>query len=208
MRRQAVGFYWTLPVPWAGFTKLPDRIDEAAEASRTILYQREAIRRYAKDQRYQLIHEEVFLEIEPDRGSEVIHAPLNKVEKICRAHGAVLLFVDFSAVQGWRSHGPMADWSERTKIAVEPVPPDELRINGKPFDPHAHFGEWRKQQQAWTAGKPARAALALARARELRDQRLSYRRIAETLNAEDLPNMSGKPWSADNLRKFLTDPPA
>ena len=34
--RNAVGFYWTLPVPWAGFVELPEDIDAAAKASRTI----------------------------------------------------------------------------------------------------------------------------------------------------------------------------
>ena len=42
---RAVGFYWTLPVPWAGFTDLPTDVDEAAAQSRTIRYQRDLIRR-------------------------------------------------------------------------------------------------------------------------------------------------------------------
>ena len=70
MVRNAVGFYWTLPVPWTGFTSLPSDIDEAAKVSRTIRYQRNTIRRYAKVEGYRLIHEEVFLEIKPDRGSD------------------------------------------------------------------------------------------------------------------------------------------
>ncbi len=53
----AVGFYWTLPVPWAGFTELPKDVDRAAEFSRTIRYQREIIRRYAREHHLQLIHE-------------------------------------------------------------------------------------------------------------------------------------------------------
>jgi hypothetical protein len=32
MARNAVGFYWTLPVPWAGFTSLLREIDEAAKS--------------------------------------------------------------------------------------------------------------------------------------------------------------------------------
>ena len=90
MTRNAVGFYWTLPVPWAGFTTLPAGIDDAAAVSMTIRYQRDAIRRHAKSEGFQLIHEEVFFEIEPDRGSDIITEPLAKVEKICREHDAVL----------------------------------------------------------------------------------------------------------------------
>ena len=26
----AVGFYWTMPVPWAGFTDVPKHVDAAA----------------------------------------------------------------------------------------------------------------------------------------------------------------------------------
>ena len=49
MSQNAVGFYWTLPVPWAGFTSLPKAVDDAAKLSRTIRYQRDLIRRYAAD---------------------------------------------------------------------------------------------------------------------------------------------------------------
>ena len=44
MGRNAVGFYWTLPVPWAGFTDLPKDIDAAVKASRTIRYQVQRVR--------------------------------------------------------------------------------------------------------------------------------------------------------------------
>ena len=44
MGRNAVGFYWTLPVPWAGFTALPEKIEDAAKVSRTIRYQMQLIR--------------------------------------------------------------------------------------------------------------------------------------------------------------------
>ncbi len=84
--RNAVGFYWTLPVPWAGFTELPTDIDAAAGASRTIGYQRALIRRHAKAEKLNLIREEVFLEIEPDRGSRSIHAPLNRLAKTPSDH--------------------------------------------------------------------------------------------------------------------------
>lgn len=44
MDRTFIGFYWTLPVPWAGFTKLNlSNIDKAAEQSRTIALQRRSI---------------------------------------------------------------------------------------------------------------------------------------------------------------------
>ena len=53
MSQNAVGFYWTLPVPWVRFTSLPKAVDDAAKLSRTIRYQRDLIRRYAADESLQ-----------------------------------------------------------------------------------------------------------------------------------------------------------
>ncbi|MFN7159798.1 MAG: hypothetical protein ACK4MR_14075, partial [Erythrobacter cryptus] len=64
MKRKAVGFYWTLPVPWAGFTKLPADIEAAARGSRTIAYQRALIHAFAAAEGYALVEEAAFLEIE------------------------------------------------------------------------------------------------------------------------------------------------
>lgn len=203
MTRNAVGFYWTLPVPWAGFTTLPAQIDDAAAISKTIRYQRDAIRRHAKSEGFDLVHEEVFLEIEPDRGSDIIREPLAKVAKICREHDAVLLYVDFSQVQGWRSHAPMQQWSQTYSIETDPVFPDEIVMDGQRFDPHAHFGAWREKQADWMAGKAVRAAKAHTRAQDLVATGLKNLEIAKLLNAENILSLSGKPWTADNLGKFL-----
>lgn len=200
----AVGFYWTLPVPWAGFTELPKDVDRAAEFSRTIRYQREIIRRYAREHHLQLIHEEVFLEIEPDRGTRHVRSALRKVEKICQEDQAVLLFVDFSEVQGWRSHGPMQDWARKTRIEIQTIYPDSTIVDGKNFDPHAHFSHWRHKQTEWVAGKATRAEASYAEASRLRAEELSYETISNRLNAGNLPNLTGKPWTSDNLRKFMT----
>ena len=199
MAWNAVGFYWTLPVPWAGFARLPKEIDEAAKVSRTIRYQRDLIRRYARDEGYRLVHEEVFLEVEPDRGSELILTPLRK---ICEAENAVLLFVDFWEVARWRAHWTMADWLRREKIEMQPIAPREILMDGKLFDPHAHFRAWREKQWDWTKKKRERTARACGRARELREQGHSYRKIADALNKEQLPSPTGRPWTADNIRKL------
>jgi len=205
--RNAVGFYWTLPVPWAGFTALPEDIDAAARVSRTIRYQRDLIRRHAGDANYRLVAEKVFLEIEPDRGSRYILDVLRPLEAFCRAKDAVLLFVDFSEVQGWRSHAPMADWARHARIAIEPVYPDEITIDGVSFDPHRHFAAWRRRQHEWTAGKEARVARALAVAAGLRREGRTHAAIAEELNAARIPGATGKPWTADSVAKLLGPAP-
>ncbi|GAB4480247.1 MAG: hypothetical protein OHK0018_11700 [Erythrobacter tepidarius] len=107
MKRKAVGFYWTLPVPWAGFAKLPEDIERAGQASRTIRYQRALIHRYAAEHDLEIVHEAAFLEVEPDRASVFIEGALEKAAAKCRQYRAMLLFVDFSGAHGWRSHAPM-----------------------------------------------------------------------------------------------------
>lgn len=200
---KAVGFYWTLPVPWVGFTDLPSDVDKAAAQSQTIHYQRDLIRRYAKDHGMDLIHEAAFLEIEPDRGTRNVKDALRKVEKLCSTHGATLLIVDFSEVQGWRSHAPLNEWALSSRIEVRLIFPDHVVIDGKSFDPHSHFSEWRHRQREWTDGKEDRAAACQVEAVRLRAEGSSYAAIAAGLNAKGLFNLTGKPWTADNLRKFL-----
>ena len=116
MRRNAVGFYWTYPVEWAGFTRLPKTVDGAAARSKTIRYQRDLVRRYANDERWNLVHEAVFLETEPDRGSQSTIGPLTKVTRTCQAEDAVLLLVDFSVEHGWRGHEFINYWLAKADI--------------------------------------------------------------------------------------------
>jgi hypothetical protein len=203
MGKAAVGFYWTLPVPWAGFRKLPANIDEAAAASRTIRYQRALIRRYAKENNYELVHEEAFLEIEPDRGSDLVREPLQKVEAICRNANAMLLFVDFTQVQGWRSHRPMADWAQRASVDIESIYPGEIDLDGEHFSPDAHFSDWRLKQRDWSHKKAERRREAFSRAAQLRAEGHSYHSIAETLNRDQMLSATGKPWTADNVGKLV-----
>ena len=61
MAERFVGFYWTLPVNWAGFRELPVDVAAAAAASQTICYQRERVRRYVADEHGELIDEIAFM---------------------------------------------------------------------------------------------------------------------------------------------------
>lgn len=204
MKHKAVAFFWTLPVPWAGFTQLPTAIDEAVRVSRTIRFQQCLIHDYVHRHGLELVHEEAFLEINPDRGSETIRDALNKAAAICRKNGATLLFVDFAAVQGWRSHQPMLDWLKDVEVDSLPIEAVPVMMDGEMFDPHAHFGEWREKQWEWTAGKQDRRDRAHARARTLQLSGLKYPAIAKTLNEEGVRSLSGKPWTGESLRKFMS----
>ncbi len=202
MDRKAVGFYWTLPVPWAGFTALPENIEDAAKASRTIRYQMELVRSYAVENKLTLIREEAFLEVEPDRGTRYVLAVLKKLEAFCREHNAILLYVEFSQAQGWRSHGPMAEWCRKAGLEAIPIWPTEVMIDGKSFEPDRHFHEWRERQREWTEGKVERLRLALSRIGQLRTQKLPYAKIATTLNQEQLRSATGRPWTGEMVRKL------
>lgn len=203
MSQNAVGFYWTLPVPWAGFTSLPKAVDDAAELSRTIRYQRDLIRRYAADNRFKLIHEEVFLELYPDRASSQMLEPLRKVKAICEAEDAVLLIVDFWEIKRWRDHRQLRNWLDEAGIKHCVIYPDAIKIGQKSFDPDVHFSNWRKKQSEWTLGKEQRKQMALARAQELRADGKKNAQIAEVLNSEILRSPTGRPWTEDNIRKLM-----
>ena len=65
MANAYLGFYWTLPVNWAGFRRLAVNIDDAAAASRTIRYQRERVRCYVAESRGRLVDEIAFIDMNP-----------------------------------------------------------------------------------------------------------------------------------------------
>ena len=199
----AVGLYWTLPVTWAQFVDLPKDVEAAATDSKTIRYQMELIRRYAKDHDYALIHEEVFLEIEPDRGSVHIQSALETIERMCRGESATILVVDFSVVRNWRRNAYMDAWLENTNMPFIRIPPDPFLSAEWSFDPVQHFSDWRKRHFDWMRSKHEREAIALRRSLELRTANLSVNAIARQLNLEKVPSPTGKPWRESNLRSFL-----
>lgn len=204
MARNAVGFYWTLPVPWAGFRELPKDIEAAAKASKTIRYQVQRIRNYAQLEKFTLIREEVFIEVQPDRGTDSATSALNKLEGYCRSHQAAILLVDFAVLQGWRSNPHIAAWSQQKNIEMVPVWPEPVPLDGKEFDPAAHFQDWRNRQAEWTEGKAERLTSALKKVSVLRKKGLSYAEVARTLNADGILSATGKPWSGDMVRKLVT----
>lgn len=203
MRPKAVGFYWTLPVPWAGFTSIGLTVDEAATRSRTIAYQRALIRRYVKDEGLELVHEQAFVELQPDRGSHYIEGDLLRAAAVCREHNAALLYVDFSHIQNWRAHYVLQDIVGSLEVAALQIPAEPTIVSGELFDPYAHFQHWGELQRKWMNDKAARASSARARALELEAAGMKRPQIAKVLNDEGLRSLSGRDWTGESLRKFL-----
>ena len=201
---RAIGFYWTLPVPWAGFTSLPKSVEAAMTISRSIRYQAERVRRWAKEDGSTLIHEVVFLEVRADRGTSAILPEVEALLKKAEALDAQLVLVNFAEAFYWRAHSPL--WSllkgEARVLALDPAP---QLIDGVWFAPEEHFRSWQDIAAAHTALKPGVKAALSKRLLDMKEGGASYAEIARVLNAEGVTTPNGKSWQADNLRKLLAN---
>ena len=200
-----IGFYWTLPVPWAGFRDLPTDPDAAAEASRTIRYQRDRVRQWVRQEKGTLIEERVFIELQADRGSPEIVPAIDALLETCQAMSARLVLVDFSQAYGWRPHGPLSDRLAGNDLCMQ-LDPEAMRIDGEKgesFNPVAHFRMWREMNDAHVASKPQRKARIAEAIAALQTDHQGFEELAKALNAAETYTLSGKPWTGDNVRKFL-----
>lgn len=198
-----LGFYWTLPVPWAGFTQLPADADEAAAQSRTIRYQRDRVRQWVAQEKGDLIGETVFMETAPDRGNKHILPEVEKLLRRCRDEDARLVLVDFSTAFGWRSHQALWSYLRTMPERVEPLDAIPVAIGGEIFDPVAHFRQWQEANADWSEKKSERRAIAARRIPELAAEGRSNREIAEALNTEGISTVTGgRPWTKESVRKF------
>ena len=138
MAEQFVGFCWTLPVNWAGFRDLPVDVTAAAKASQTIRYQRECVRRYVADQHGELVDEIAFMDVRTDRATEIVEAEL-KQRASQYAGKATLLSVAFDEHHRWRHNPYLRAAAESIGIELLPLPPEPIELDGRRFDPIAHF---------------------------------------------------------------------
>lgn len=190
------GIYWTFPVRWVGLTHF-ESVEQAARISRTIRYQREVIRREVTARKGALAAEAAFMEQAPDRGT------LEVAEEIARAvrkHPELTpVLVDFAQVLGWRRHSDLKHRME--EVGALFLPPDPTMVDGHEFDPAQHFRDWAERWAAHANSKDDHRAAILAC---LHTAALGgTRQHAEHLNANGLQTHTGKPWTPDNLRKFL-----
>lgn len=201
--REAIGFYWTFPVNWLPVPKLDTGdIEAAAKGSKTIAVQREAVCRWAKENKFALIHEEALVEAEPDRIAEetagVLHLLLERAEK----DDAMVLFVDLKHETNMRNHrvlNALVDFQSHAGGRLQPVPlaPKEQEFLTE------HFARWGMKHRHWLEERGERQRKTLALAVRLRIDGLPLKTVAHQLNEAKLPSMTGKPWTEETLRKFL-----
>lgn len=188
------GVYWTYPVRWVGFTRFHD-VEHAAQISRTIRYQREAVRRRVSELKGRLIGERAFMENTPDRGTAEVAEEMATAARIAKA---IPMLVDFGA-QNWRRHWPLRQHMEA--LGAEWVPAEPTFIDGQSFDPAAHFRDWSDRVAERIANKDVHRAQVLEAVAAV--PALSSTPLAAHLNALGLRTYTHKPWTADNVRKFL-----
>ena len=203
--RDYIGFYWTLPVPWAGHQSLPQDVNEAASRSQTIRYQRECARQWVKENNGRLIEERVFMELAPDRGTEEIVPEVEKALKRCREMEACLLVVDMAKSYGWRGHPSLYRVISDNEEVSQRLYPAEIMMDGQRFDPVEHFRMWREAQQAFSDSKVERLARVREAAEALYPGYPNLADLADALNEEGHRTPTGKFWNKDNLRKTLRD---
>ena len=217
MSGRYIGFYWTLPVTWAGFTSLSKSADEAARQSWTIRYQRTRVKEWLSPSDA-LLREEVFLEARSDAGTRFIQPALDALRQECVVQRATLLAVDFSLQMGWRSHHFMERFVDRRfdlngtsasglpkAIMLEPSPVTDP-LTGDKMDPATHFRRWRDRSSQSLDAFEGKAKTHLgALLLETTGLRRRWTMIANTLNERQVKTAKGKPWTPDNVRKFAKD---
>jgi hypothetical protein len=202
--RRFVGFYWTLPVPFAKFTTLPDDIDAAAEKSTTIRYQRERVRRWVNDEKGELCAERVFLELAPDRGTPEGASAVDTAIALARAEGAELVLVDFAEAFGWRPHPALRNRIEASGHPFTRLPPEPVLMDGTEFDPVRHFRTWDETWKSYRGSKEARKGAVREALGALPVEELSLAEMAVSLNKAGITTVNEKAWTKDSLRKFLS----
>lgn len=197
-----IGVYWTLPVNWAGFRDLPDNVDAAASASRTIRYQRARVWEHLRAVGDILAGEIAFMDTRTDRATDAVRDVLQRAApKFGRVAG--LVAVQFAEVHQWRRNPYVDGAAADLGLSVLPLPPTPMVIDGKRFDPIRHFKAWRAQDKVAMARlridahEALSAALAAIPVGEGR-----WRRVADRLNSQGSRTIQGGAWTAESVRKF------
>jgi hypothetical protein len=205
-RPHFVGFYWTFPVKWAGFTRLSDDAEEAARQSRTIRYQRALAHRHVRENRGVLVDELVFLERSPDRGTEAVEKKLARGRKHCVDGKATLLWVNFAESHGWRPHPLLHRSLHDLGMRNEPLQPVPWLIGDEIFEPAKHFRNWARLSEIDRTRRQTEIPLALAAALDRVPAGYGRNvRVAQYLNESGVLTKTGLRWTPDTVAKAVKD---
>ncbi|GJD96244.1 recombinase family protein [Methylobacterium iners] len=204
MRTAYVGFYWTLPVNWADFRRLPSDVEGAAQASRTIRYQRERVRQWVKEDAVSLVGEIAFMDVRTDRATEAVREALIATRRVCVRRKAKLVYVRFEEQNLWRSNPYLRRHAEEFGLELVALSPDPLTIDGRRFDPAEHFKRWRTADKEQMGELRREAYQGLEQALSVFPEGAGrWQAIAERLNGDGIRSLKGSTWTPENVRKVV-----
>jgi hypothetical protein len=76
-------------------------------------------------------------------------------------------------------------------------------MDGKEFDPVAHFRTWEETWRSYRGSKAARKGAVTAALGSLPVEEMTLAEMAASLNGAGISTVSGKTWTKESLRKFL-----
>ena len=227
-----IALYWTLPVPWArdknrpnGHIELSKDADIAAEQSKTIQFQQALVRREVKEAKRQLIDEVPYMEADAFRPGQGIIDALKRIAARCRAEGAGFVYVRFGGPYRVRYHRELESYVESSfigsgiKCAYIPVdPPENLQneddvshntrkpkfLSSGVIEPFSHFRAWKAADQARKDERERQIKKISEIFDELRSRGKTFSQVAAQLNSREIYSTTGKLWTADSLRKFVS----
>jgi hypothetical protein len=231
-----IALYWTLSVSWAknrdrpdGHIELSPDADTAAQESKTIQYQQTLVRREVKKAKRQLIGEVPYIEHDAFRPNDDIKAVLNRIAARCRGEGAGFVYVRFGGPFQRRYHAALEHWVKYTCASFgikchiieakdhgnrSESDQDEHDIHQPKqhysglIDPYAHFRSWDAAYQDRREGREQRISKIIELATQLRSRGENFTQVATHLNSREIYSTTGKRWTADGLRKFVSRFPA
>lgn len=204
MKSACVGFYWTLPVTWADFRRLPGDIDGAARASRTIRYQRERVQQWVRAEALSLVGEIAFMDIRTDRATEEVREALEEARRLCAPQHAVLAYVAFEERNLWRSNPHLRHHAEELGLELMALSPDAITVDGRRFDPVAHFKASRVAERERMGELRREAYAGIERAlTAIPEGAGRWQAVAERLNLEGVRSLKGSAWTSENVRKVV-----
>ena len=204
MKSACVGFYWTLPITWADFRRLPSDIDGAAQASRTIRYQRERVQQWVRAEALSHVGEIAFMDVRTDRATEEVREALKDARRLCAHQHAVLAYVAFEERNLWRSNPHLRRQAEEPGLELVALFPDPITVDGRRFDPIAHFKASRVAERERMGELRRDAYAGLERALSVVPEGAGrWDAVAERLNRTGVRSLKGSTWTSENVRKVV-----